>query len=476
MRIIHFHGENFKRLRVVDFTPAANGVYLTGANEQGKTSALDAIWAALKGGQALRETPEPIRKGEDKALSEVTLGEPTHNKNGEETGFKDVLVATRSWTKSGTSLKVQNAEGAQFPSPQAVLDKLIGSLTFDPLAFGNMEDKRQLKTLLDLVNIKLDLDKWEEERQRVYNERTVINRQIAQLEAQVKAYTPPVEVAALPAFTIEEVIAEQEEAQKVIKANEVQRRRLEEAWKSLDDAKRRVREGQGGVETAKQALQDAEAVLKQRIGELDSINAHCAEVLSAVDKLEDPDMAVFKDKFSQLAVAGKPAEDQQAHRYNQQNLDKRRQESEALTGRLEQLNHDREAALAKAKMPIEGLSFDSEGVTYRGIPFKQCSSEERLRVSIAIGMAINPKLRVMFVRDASLLDSKNRALLQDMAETNNYQFWIEVADDSGEVGLYFEDGEIKGGAAPVSEKQDKKAKKPKTKPAQAEIKEEDLPW
>ncbi len=42
-----------------------------------------------------------------------------------------------------------------------------------------------------------------------------------------------------------------------------------------------------------------------------------------------------------------------------------------------------------------------------------------------------------------MIDSKNMAILEEMAKENDYQFWIERVDESGTVGIYIEDGEIK---------------------------------
>jgi hypothetical protein len=73
------------------------------------------------------------------------------------------------------------------------------------------------------------------------------------------------------------------------------------------------------------------------------------------------------------------------------------------------LDEKKADAIAAAKMPIDGLAFDDSGVTYRGVPFKQCSAAEQLRVSLAMAMAMNPKIRVVRITDGSLLDSRQHA-------------------------------------------------------------------
>jgi recombinational DNA repair ATPase RecF len=129
MRIIQLTAENFKRLRAVQIKPDGNIVQITGRNAQGKTSCLDAISTVLGGaGQTCRA---PIRKGQEKAKIICDLGD---------------LTVTRTFTATGGgTLTVANKEGARFTSPQAVLDKLVGRLSFDPLAFSRMDSNHQLE-------------------------------------------------------------------------------------------------------------------------------------------------------------------------------------------------------------------------------------------------------------------------------------------------------------------------------------------
>ena len=117
-------------------------------------------------------------------------------------------------------------------------------------------------------------------------------------------------------------------------------------------------------------------------------------------------------------------------------------ESEALTKRMADRQKQKLNALASAKMPVEGLSFCNGVVTYNGLPYDQASDAERLRVSVAIAMATNPKLRVILVRNGSLLDEKGIRMLADLAQEKDYQIWLERVDSTGKVGVVLVDGEV----------------------------------
>jgi hypothetical protein len=117
--------------------------------------------------------------------------------------------------------------------------------------------------------------------------------------------------------------------------------------------------------------------------------------------------------------------------------------SAALTTAMEERSARKTAAIAKASMPVPGLSFGDGEALFDGLPLDQASQAEKIRVSVAIAMAANPKLRVLCIRDGSLLDRESLRLLSQMIESQDYQCWLEVTDDEGKTGVVIEDGAIR---------------------------------
>lgn len=153
MKIIELNAENIKRLTAVEIHPDETVQIIGGNNGQGKSSVLDAIWLALGGGAAKKSTARPIRDGEKKAKVTLDLGD---------------LKVTRTWTSNDKSvLKVESVNGAQFKSPQAMLDKLVGKFSFDPLAFTQLSAKEQRQQLINLVDLDVDVDTLDAEQIRV---------------------------------------------------------------------------------------------------------------------------------------------------------------------------------------------------------------------------------------------------------------------------------------------------------------------
>src|SRR5690606_14144794 len=109
---------------------------------------------------------------------------------------------------------------------------------------------------------------------------------------------------------------------------------------------------------------------------------------------------------TQLAAAEetnrKIRENRQRKQLERELREKERQ-VESLTSAIEAIDAQKAEQLAAAQFPVPGLGFDETGPSPYGIPLEQASQAERLRVSVAIGAALNPRVKVMLLRDVRLL-------------------------------------------------------------------------
>jgi len=117
-------------------------------------------------------------------------------------------------------------------------------------------------------------------------------------------------------------------------------------------------------------------------------------------------------------------------------------QSEKLSKQIAARETQSNNALKAAKMPVEGLSLAGR-VMFNGLPFEQASDAERLRVSVGIAMAANPSLRVIRIKNGSLLDEDNLALLAKLAHERDYQVWVETVQRGAGPAIVMEDGEVK---------------------------------
>jgi hypothetical protein len=84
-------------------------------------------------------------------------------------------------------------------------------------------------------------------------------------------------------------------------------------------------------------------------------------------------------------------------------------------------------------------------------------------------MAANRKVRVMRVKDGSLLDDEAQKIVERMAAENDYQIFMEVVDTTGKVGVFMVDGEIAAIDGEKPPAQPHVPLKPRRKPARKEV-------
>jgi ABC-type transport system involved in cytochrome c biogenesis ATPase subunit len=462
MRIVQLTAENFKRLRVVSITPDGNLVQITGRNGQGKSSVLDSIWAALGGKDAIQSVP--IRKGAETAAITLDLG--------------DIKVTRKFTAAGGTTLTVENADGARYPSPQKMLDGLIGAIAFDPLEFSRMQPAQQFAQLRSLVKLDVDIDDLDAKNATDFAKRTEINRESKRLRA-VLAGMPavpddlppdPIDTAAL----VDEIARagehnadiERRRGNRKTAADSVER--LTAEIKEINDSlpgklaasERRYAAIVADLQAQIEALQarivkvnadadeerttfsdEAANETRERAEQLTALQAK----IDAAQPLPDPiDAAEVRARLT----AATATNEQIAQRTARAKAEADAVASEAAADTLTQAMADRGAtkakAIAAAAMPVPDLGFGDGIVTLSDLPFDQASSAEQLRVSCAIAMAMNPKLRVLRIKDGSLLDEDGLALLATMADEHDTQIWIERVASGDKVGIVLEDGHIQG--------------------------------
>lgn len=420
MKILKLQAQNVKRLSAVNITPEGDVVVIGGNNGAGKSSVLDSIMYALAGKSALPD--EPVRKGAKKAKVVVDLGD---------------LTVTRTITaKGGGQLVVSNGGGARLSSPQAVLDKLVGRLTFDPLAFTRQDPKRQAETLRELVG--LDFAKLDERRKSLFGERTEANRESKTLQARLDGMqhhdgAPEAEVS------VGELAERLEQAQATNRANLDVRagatgaaqelatatRFHQQLLTDLENLKARIAESEKKVAAARKASDAADTKAEA----VEGADIDCQPIREQMRTVEDTNRKVRENAARARVAADLVAVQERAGR---------------LSTAIEEIDEQKASALESAEFPVEGLSFDEDGVSFDGIPLDQCSSAEQLRISVAMGIAANPELKVLLIRDGSLLDPDSLRMIAEMAEGAGAQVWIERVGDGEDVQVLIEDGHVKG--------------------------------
>lgn len=418
MKILRLQAENVKKLTAVEITPDAKGglVIISGKNGAGKSSVLDAITYALAGKDAMPS--KPVRKGEDKAKIELDLGE---------------FTVTRTITpQGGGSLIVRNKDAQRVESPQTLLDSLFGKLTFDPLEFRLMKPDKRSETLQALVG--LDFKAKDAEIAKVFDERTAINREVKSLENQLVAAK---EYADAPAQEqpVSEIAEQQLKAAQQNKENEAKRQHVRLLARELAEAKSYVSDVERQMADLQKRLDGANNTLKLRQKNVDDYK---------VEISEDADLSAFVARMADVNQSNAKVRTNDQKAKLRMSHKAKAKEAESLTTKIEALEKEKRKSLSDAKYPVPGLALsDTREVEVHGIPFDEVNTADQLRVSVAMGLAMNPKLRVLLVRQGNDLDDENLKLIAEMAEKAEAQIWLEKVNPDGAVAVIIEDGHVK---------------------------------
>lgn len=423
--IVGLIAESFKRLQAVEIKPDPNDplVVISGENEQGKSSVLDSIFATLDYANASKEIPQMIHGKEEAANTSIDLGD---------------IVITRKITQKGTTLVVKGKEGFKFPSPQAVLTALAGKM-FDLSEFiDRMTPAEQKKALLEVLNLPFDLNELEAEHKKVYEQRTEVNRDLTKQKGHLATLPKP--KPGLP----EKEVSTQELLDKIQKAHDqgyanTQKRQQLESIKNQGIAKSQEIKD---LEEEIKRLQDRLAARVQEKNQLlESYNTLKAEVAGLVD----PDTTAIQEQLNGLEQTNTDIRNNRAYKKAKDEVTRLEEESAALTKDLAEMDQRKADALKAANLPVEGLSFDEEGLVWDNAPFKQASTSAKLRVAFGMAVAKDPKIRVALCRDYQAFDKKNKTLLIELARKHRFQIWAEMVEqvDPEHTGVIIEDGLVK---------------------------------
>lgn len=412
MRITKFEAENFKRLRAVTIAPDGSLIQIRGKNGQGKSSTLDAIEAALGGAKSIPD--EPIRHGEENSRIVLEI---------------DDMTITRTFTEKGSRLAVQ-WHGAKMSNPQTVLDGLMGRIGFDPVQFMQQDPSAQRATLREMVG--LDTAELDRERAELYAERRDLNVEARPIQARIESAEKDLgDDAPAEPVDVSDLLEQIDHA-----AAMDQERAAARNASALADT---------SVTNLEREIEDLEARKTELEARLVEQRAAADQLRSDYESMPEPvDVAPLRARVEQASEINQRVQQLKALESDRAALQYIRDQADERTAKMAQIDEQKREMAARAEYPIDGLAIDDDqGVTFNGVPLSQASSAEQLRVSAAIGMALNPKLRVLLIREGSLLDADSMAALASFAEENDAQVWVEVvANGPDGSGVYIEDGEV----------------------------------
>lgn len=463
-------------LRIVGLTIDADGnhVIIQGRNGEGKTSVVEAIWEALKG-SSLKDRPEPVHRGADKAVITLDLGE--------------YIVEKHIAADGKNRLVLKDASGSRITSPQKLLDSLLSDYSLDPVAFLDRRPQDQVDDVLRVCEVnppveqveaitgescppkpgesadrymeRLSADENGEWYVRRRNQHRVVETNRGAVEKQ-KTLCETITPAGETIRSIDEIIAEQDELQNQQDSHQAALRAKDEAqreWERLSNKYIQVDNEQKENFRLEAELEAKLKAVKEKIiataERLDKGQTMVEDARLGNDAAT-AELNKYGDCSRQLQTLR--AELQTAQKHQRQAI-----EAEQAAKRLEELQLDYEGAKAiHAKLDrqleqlrvlrkglLEGLDLGVDGLEVgqgelrlHGVSFKQASMAQKIRVACAVAMKGNGALKLLRIDNGEMLDSESRRFLLSLATEHGYQVIMTCVSDDEQLQVEIVDQEV----------------------------------
>ena len=394
LKIKHMHVQNLRNVIDVSFQDLdENLVKISWNNGAGKSTIVDAIFLAILGKTYIgkgRSIENLVTIWQEKSEIEVTL---------EWTGKK--LRITRKITQAGnTSLEVWSSDPDE-KLQQKDLDALLSEFTVDPLEFTRKSKKEQYETMKTIT--------WVDTTQ-IDNEILLQEEKTKIARAQATEYKKSLEnmkwVEKVDRVSTEDLAQQQRE---ILEHNQ-----------AVNQSEYKITTTKEKVEHLKQELQRIQSELKEEEWYLETlIQAH--EVIGTfIDTTE------IQQKIGNADEINQKASQRERYKELQEVTTAKEVELTKQATILDDLREKRKEMVKKADMPIDWMEFsEADGVIINGILFDQYSSAEQLKFACKIATSTNPALRVIYIKDGSLLDTNSMKEIEQFAETEWYQIFCE---------------------------------------------------
>lgn len=467
MKVTKIEIENVMGIERLAFEPGVLTL-VEGRNGSGKTSTLEAVRSALRGGH----DPSLLRAGAEKGSVRLVLEDGT-----------EILKAIG---KDASPLKVSLPGAGRVSKGQALVDSLVDSLGVDPMALINCPAQKRAEYLADIMALDVPepaireaagrpvavgklpagasgLDRLEAVRKALYDERTGVNRTAKDKRAtaaQLRETLPPdgataaadlVELRANRAELAEQLSAAEKDAAakrktaektatsaretavEAIKANaqaeldtirEDAAERIRTIERERDSALERVKERareQAEERTAEERTACVAAEREER-EVLESVRAMLGGALAEQDTI----IALAEAAEKEHTRAEKTREILAAA---ERDADKAEADSKSLTEALERIDALKASLLEK--LPIKGLEIREGGVLVDGLPFERINRARQLEVAFQVAKLRAGKLGLIVCDGLESIDPEAFPEFERAATVAGLQFVVGRVGSGG---------------------------------------------
>lgn len=429
LKILQANISNFKNITAKEIRIDGRSLVVIGGNAVGKSSFIQALLSPLDSQYIPAKT---IKEGEERGSIKLLIG-------GEMDGLPKKYNIDIFFTPGNQSgrLVVTNELGEEMKPAKTFLKGLVGNIGFDVFQFLKSKPKEQVEQLKKIAG--LDFGKINLERQKVYDERTYINKKIQEEEAQLKnhgysdadigKYSARIDVAPVKQKITDlgKAIQDYSNVEAGINSRQEKYNNNIERCASID---REIIELMRKIEKLK-----TEAA--EKAAENNQLTVDIGKGKTWLAGNTKPDITKLNEELSAAEEHNRHYEKLEQFKAKNIELNAMKAKSESYSDKIKEIDKNKEDMISNSKLPVAGLTFTDESPLYNGLPLEdgQINKAKLIEIGARIGMAMNPTLRIIFVNDASLLDKNSLKALIELCESEGYQLFLEIVDFSGESEL-----------------------------------------
>lgn len=426
LHVSHVRISNILGIQELEFAPGGF-TEIVGANGSGKTSTIEALRAALRGGH----DATLLRQGAEKGEIVLVLD--------------DGSQITKTVTAGGTKVNVVRDE-RKLGRPAEAVKSLHDVLSVNPVEFLRAPEKARVDALLQVMPIAVDperiaqiagelvqpgtgIDQIELTKRAVFDERAGINRTARDKDGAVKQLR-----ATLP----ENLPECPEHAESLVEQLNVIDATRERELEAIDGAFSVVSQSSTAeIDALRTRISDIEEEARRQVeavkAEIESERSALAEVRAK----SDAEASAVRERHAaaraeiQARLDGIKANHEQQARYRltTENIDRMAGELETLKAQADGLTEalvalDRYKAELLASLPIPGLEVVEGRLQRYGIPFDRLNTAQQVEIAVEIAKLRAGELGLICVDGLELLDAEHYEAFRSHAAASGLQLIV----------------------------------------------------
>lgn len=414
---------NFKGIKNKVINVDGRSFVISGPNGAGKSSEIQAMFGVLSG-KGLPKTIMPIDSSPgDIARVEVVVGD-----NG---GNDYHLIATYSeHPKTGAvEGKVTVKDSDNKTVKISVFRNLIGDVSFDIYSgFLQKSKQDQVSFVKELTGRKMELDKLDIERERLYDERTAIKKERQMLELELKDKSIDSEVFKIPTEPIVEKMKTIEEKQDkwLGVMNGLASRK--EALDNLNDS---IEGHKFEIEKLVEQIKAHERMIAEKHVAIEKARQDIEKGEGWLARNPKPSYEGLQSELMEANENNKRFEEQESLKSKFADLVKTKERIETIEKGMKVIDTQKAKIISESSLPVPGMTFDEDGLYVNGVPFAEINTAKQWEVGTRFMIAMNNRLRVCKL-DMNVMDKNTFVEIVRLAEEHGMQLILELVNWSAD--------------------------------------------